>query len=556
MKEYRVFGPPGTGKTTYLSRQIKEACKTRGSDQIIVASFTRAAAHEIANKRVDGLKIPVPKENVGTLHSHCYRLLGSPDIADTKANEWNEEHPDFALSISGKTDMDDLDNERQSTTDGDVLFSNYQLLRAKMVEFQNMPASVRSFAKRWEGWKKEMGYIDFTDMIEMVYHDFDHFDGRPAIGFFDEVQDFVPLELALVRKMVKQMEQIVLAGDDDQAIYFFKGASPDAFLDPPLPEDHNRVLKQSYRVPKKVQAVAEKWIKQVRRRFEKEYRYREQAEGAVEVSGEITLKHPDFIVRHLEKELEGKNDLGNPKRVMILASCSYMLKDIIRVMRNEGIAFHNPYRTTNGAWNPLGKRRGTTVAERMLSFLATDYDIFGENAKDGFTHGDIQRFIHDLKSDTALLKGAKTRIKMDLQLKPAIENKSADLRRYFDEEVVKLFAMGDLDEKLNWFMANLLGSKVTRYEYPYKIIKSGDIEAFSRQPRIVVGTIHSVKGGEADTVYLFPDLSPRSMISWVNEGDGKDAIVRSFYVGMTRARNKLVLCSPASGRHVDTFRYF
>ena len=43
-REYQVFGPPGTGKTTYLANRIKKSAETYGSAGILVASFTRAAA--------------------------------------------------------------------------------------------------------------------------------------------------------------------------------------------------------------------------------------------------------------------------------------------------------------------------------------------------------------------------------------------------------------------------------------------------------------------------------------------------------------------------------
>ena len=34
-------------------------------------------------------------------------------------------------------------------------------------------------------------------------------------------------------------------GDDDQTIFSFTGASPDAILDPDIPDDHKIILKQS-----------------------------------------------------------------------------------------------------------------------------------------------------------------------------------------------------------------------------------------------------------------------------------------------------------------------
>lgn len=73
-----------------------------------------------------------------------------------------------------------------------------------------------------------------------------------------------------------------------------------------------------------------------------------------------------------------------------------------------------------------------------------------------------------------------------------------------------------------------------------------------KQPRVIVGTVHSVKGGEADCVYLFPDMSPAGYAQW---GSGRSmasgSVYRLFYVGMTRARETLVLCAPASQRAVE-----
>ena len=47
-------------------------------------------------------------------------------------------------------------------------------------------------------------------------------------------------------------------------------------------------------------------------------------------------------------------------------------------------------------------------------------------------------------------------------------------------------------------------------------------------------------------VYLMPDLSPSGMMEWVGSPAQKAGVMRLFYVGMTRARESLVLCNQAS----------
>jgi superfamily I DNA/RNA helicase len=66
------------------------------------------------------------------------------------------------------------------------------------------------------------------------------------------------------------------------------------------------------------------------------------------------------------------------------------------------------------------------------------------------------------------------------------------------------------------------------------------------RPQVIVGTIHSVKGGEADVVILFPDLSQAGDAAYQRYGPPRDAVIRTFYVGMTRAREALYLADRTS----------
>jgi superfamily I DNA/RNA helicase len=69
-------------------------------------------------------------------------------------------------------------------------------------------------------------------------------------------------------------------------------------------------------------------------------------------------------------------------------------------------------------------------------------------------------------------------------------------------------------------------------------------------PQVVVGTIHSVKGGQADVVYLFPDLSQAGAAHYAHGGASRDSVILQFYVGATRARERLYICGRASGMAV------
>src|SRR5882672_3939132 len=87
-REYRVFGVPGAGKTTWTAEQIERAIDKHGRERVLVSSFTRAAATEIASRGID-----VKHGMVGTLHSICWHALGQPPIAETEVGAFNQEHP-------------------------------------------------------------------------------------------------------------------------------------------------------------------------------------------------------------------------------------------------------------------------------------------------------------------------------------------------------------------------------------------------------------------------------------------------------------------------------
>ena len=70
--ESRVVGPPGCGKTTWLTNQVGNAVEA--GKTVLISSLTKAAAAEIG-----GRGMPIHWDSLGTLHSHCYHVLGQPE---------------------------------------------------------------------------------------------------------------------------------------------------------------------------------------------------------------------------------------------------------------------------------------------------------------------------------------------------------------------------------------------------------------------------------------------------------------------------------------------
>ncbi len=533
--EYRIFGPPGTGKTTNLTRQIRRAVERFGQDSVLVTSFSRTAAAELA-----GRDLPISPDRIGTLHSHCYRALGAPEIAEANVDEWNRENPHLKITPvkrQGRLDGEESNEEDEQEREGDLWLRQLNRFRGMMIPPEWWPVNVRQFAARWRQYKDAHGLLDFTDLIETALRDIPLAPKRPSVIFADEAQDLNRMQLTLIRKWGERVNYFILAADDDQAIMTFTGASPDAVLDPEVPEDHKIILKQSYRVPRAVHAAADRLIRQVTRRQEKPYLPRPADGVCTYASG--TWRSPEYWI--LKTAIE---HLERGQTVMFLASCSYMLRPVIQVLRKNGIPFHNPYRKSNGFWNPLRIGRRGSAANRVLALLVAHPD-YGENRRD-WTYADLKLWTEWLTAKGVLCPGKKAEIdRADSSFVVTL----VALDKLFEFEALEsLFQAfkGDYKQLLDWWRPHVTASFQARVQFPVEVAMAGGPLALETKPKVIVGTIHSVKGGEADVVFLFPDLSQAGDAAYQRFGPPRDAVIRTFYVGMTRAREVLYIAEKAS----------
>jgi superfamily I DNA/RNA helicase len=111
-----------------------------------------------------------------------------------------------------------------------------------------------------------------------------------------------------------------------------------------------------------------------------------------------------------------------------------------------------------------------------------------------------------------------------------------------------------LKKDTDWLHNNLVVSRSRTIDYPLKVFNEFGIDAIESIPKITIGTIHSVKGGEADTVIVFPDISYKASTEKNASTENKDALYRLFYVAMTRAREELIIASPVNPRLYMEFK--
>lgn len=545
MRELRIFGPPGSGKTTKLAtEEIPNAAKAFGPEKVLIASYSRTAAKEIASKksRITGEAISIPKENVGTLHSLCYRALGSPVVAESKKKEWNDDFgAQYPMGTGGSISIDDGFDEPAYGSEGDELLSRVNIYRARLVDRKLWPAKVQHFYNKWEAFKTAHGYIDFADMIDLACQRVIYPPGNPDVMFFDEAQDFTPLQLKLVRSWGNFVKWFVMVGDDDQTIYRFSGASPEAFLQPALESKYIRVLDQSWRVPQTVLDKSMAMISRVKNRQIKEYRPRADQDG-LPVAGSVVRHSGNY--KQPERFVNEIIDKSKDRTVMIIASCSYMIDPIKHLLKSKGVPFCNHYRKKRADWNPLlsGGDEKVNAVDLVNAFLS--------NGPDGY-YWTVEEFLKWAKfirvSDNGLQrKKGNAGLKflsdaVDAQAE-GLESVRNILAKILSQDAIE----PALGRNISWLMDNVQPKRREGLEYPIKVFQNMGSEVLNKKPNITLGTIHSVKGGEASSVYLMPDISIKAVKENRTDREAIDAMHRLFYVGMTRAYDELVLMSRGS----------
>jgi superfamily I DNA/RNA helicase len=566
---HQVYGPPGTGKTRYLTERVKEIVRTHGPEAVSIASFSVTAAKEIGSRGIG-----LPQRRVGTLHSFAYRSLGSGlnvaldpkvvvDWNKVVGAEWRITPDSRRAAPQSATEGGAQNTDMRTASNGDELLAALDRARATFTDPADYPPDLSAFAQMWSEWKQANEAVDYTDMIEGALErarEGEPAPGRPSVFIVDEAQDNTPLETELVLAWGRQASSLVVALDDDQAIMEWRGGDPRRLLTLGQGDGYTvdrHVLGKSWRVPRSVHAIAERWVHRLSLRQEKVYAPRTRFEGDRD-TGEIiegaaygvpeSVQDP-VLADRIEEEIE------RDRTVMVIASCAYMLEPLTKTLRERGIPFHNPFRPSEARWNPLGTGSGTSTAERVFRYLVLDPDLPQRQLVDEAGHlltvdrsrpwtgEDVRAWLPLVSAELA---GLRRGVKAHADRLPDGEVPWEDIADLFaDEDSLNRAVAPDLE----WLAGAVLPSKAKQAAYPLQVARKRGPVALDEKPKVVLGTIHSVKGAAADIVYVAPDMSAAGIAQMTASVSGRDQTIRLFYVAMTRAFAELRLLAPFGPRN-------
>ena len=321
-----VLGPPGTGKTDTLLKEVDKYLKTTDPNRIGYFSFTQKAAYEARDRAID--KFNLTEDDLPyfrTLHSLAFRRLGIK-----KENVMQRRHyADLGKKINMRIDYNEYDEEQTGifTTHSDYLrVIQLAKLRGITPEQQynlrehSQDLSVRDLKildNELEAYKKQYGLIDFNDMIL----NFIKSDASPKfdVVFIDEAQDLSRMQWDMAKSIWDKTEDSYIAGDDDQAIFRWAGADVDSFI-----TQTGKILNltQSYRVPGVVHDVAMGIVKRISKRLHKEWAPRSKM-------GLLSYYHEFQDI-----------DMSSGEW-FVLARTRYMLNELENVLYSKGLYYRN-----------------------------------------------------------------------------------------------------------------------------------------------------------------------------------------------------------------------
>ena len=164
-----------------------------------------------------------------------------------------------------------------------------------------------------------------------------------------------------------------------------------------------------------------------------------------------------------------------------------------------------------------------------------------------WTNGDLAQWAEVLQARGILRHGVKSKLKSADLSKPATMERLDEIFEPAAFDSLTAAWDGSYRDLLEWWQTRVSLDLADRVKYPADIAAKRGPQGLLDTPRVVVGTIHSVKGGQADVVYLFPDLSQAADAQYGRGGAMRDSVVRLFYVGATRAYEQLHVCQRETG---------
>lgn len=325
-------------------------------EHMLVLTFTRAAAQEMRERffRRAEQKYPVV---FGTFHSVCYHILQVECHLSREQLLTGEAKKQLLKEAVVQSRMTWEEDLHQSLS-AEISRFNNQL--QSLEEYQPTEVPAREFREAYcayQALKEDCGRLDFDDLLRKTYALFS--ENPPVLArwrkrfeyyLVDEVQDMNRLQWELLYQMAAPLYNIFAVGDDDQAIYGFRGSSPGCMQQfvGRFEDCRTVMLPVNYRCPQQIVSASLRLISHNCERFSKDIAGMRQIKGNVET---ISCPTPEDEYAYIVEQIHRKRASGYAYGDMaVLYRRHDQSVGLLRKCEEEGIPtapvkrVQNPYR--------------------------------------------------------------------------------------------------------------------------------------------------------------------------------------------------------------------
>lgn len=570
-----VLAGPGSGKTAVITKRTERLITQSGipANRILVVTFTKAAAAQMRRRFEQMTAGNYPGVTFGTFHAVFFTILKHAYHYSAENIAREEIKYQFMQEIIAKNKIE-CEDEKEFA--GEIL-NEISVLKnsgAAIEDYYPIHCSKEVFQEIYRAYSYYMQQNRLLDFDDILVYTEELLAQRPDIRrawqqkfqylMIDEFQDINALQYRVVCMLAGKGANLFVVGDDDQAIYRFRGSRPELMLNFPKDYPNAQVVRLSvnYRCPKEVVHMAGKLIANNERRFQKQIESAGKEGEAFSCNvfanvQEENMRIVEWVRRHVQRG-------GSYQQVAVLYRTNLQPQALIAKFMEYNLPFHTKERIPSLYEHWIAKdilayfslARGSRARKDCLRIMnrpvryisreslpgqAVDFDAW-----QGFYEQQpwIAERIGQLECDLRVLFrvtpfAAVNYIRKGIGYDGFLEEYAMRRQIPVDELYTVL---DELQESTKPYRSLEEWMEFT-VDYTRQLKQKQDYRQQAQDTdSIAVMTLHGAKGLEYDLVVI-PDLNeglvPYKKAALAEEIEEER---RMLYVGMTRAREELRLC--------------
>ena len=589
-----LLAVPGSGKTTVLVTRLGYMiyCRNIPPESILTVTYTVAATKDMSERFAVRFGEDMAKRlEFRTINGICAMIIQyyGRRIGKTPFELVKDEKATTGMLIKicqdhgmGYPTESDLKNVRTLITYIKNMMLNEEELQKLEEESDIRIAGIyREYCRQMRVQK----LMDYDDQMLYAYNILRkdpgvlaYFQNRYPYICVDEAQDTSKIQHAIIALLAAGTGNLFMVGDEDQSIYGFRAAYPEALLSFEKKHPGAKVLlmEENFRSNAKIVEAADKFIQKNTLRHEKHMRAAREAGADIR---EISLKSRKAQYVYLMKaaqecttgmagmsgseEHRGRADASVTETAVLYRDneCAIPLIDLLERknipyrMRNADLSFFT-HRTVLDVQNIIRFAMDPKDTELFMQIYYRLKLFF--NKKDALRYAQISQ-----EKDMEVLDAALKYGNLEKYQEDNIRNLKRQMVRILnmpgDEAVNQILTYMGYQDYLKKMGMNankletvkLIGSRV---ESPEKLLERLEELRTIIQEKVsdkdcpfILSTMHASKGLEYDTVYLLDVMDgilPEKVLANPRTASKEELETyeeerRLFYVGVTRAKNQL-----------------